>query len=118
MAAGTVISKPKSRKITQYASLLESAREWIFQVYLDTALHFPTEVAVTSARQYIVLWSKTTKTMVLGELTMYWEDHIEKAYERKKEKYKDLIDTCKERGYQSYWDLVKLYVEDLLLFQP
>ena len=102
MAAGTLASKPKSRRPSQYAGLLQSARHWIFQVDIDTTLHFPAEVAVTSSRPDIVVWSKAARILTLCELTVPWEDHVEKAYEKKKEKYQDLIDTCKERRYQFY----------------
>ena len=40
--------------------------------------------------------------MILSKLTVLWEGHTEEGYERKRGKYQDLIDTCKERGYQSY----------------
>ena len=68
----------------------------------DTALLFPAEVAVTSLRPDIVVWSQGTKTVILCEFTFPWEDHSEEAYERKKEKCQDLIGICKERGYQPY----------------
>ena len=77
VAAGTVISKLKLRKPSLYAWLLQSARDWIFQVDLDTGLHFPAEVAVTSLRKDINLWSKASKTVILCELAFPWEGHAE-----------------------------------------
>ena len=40
--------------------------------------------------------------MIICELQVPWEDHVEDTYERKKKKYQELIDICKEKGYQSY----------------
>ena len=65
--------------------MIQSARDWIFQVDLYTALHFPAEVDVISLRLDIVVWSKATKTVLLCELKVPWEDHAKKAYERKQE---------------------------------
>ena len=64
MAAGVVTSKQKSGKLSQYAGLLLFAIDWIFQVDLDTALHFPIEVAATCLRPDIVVWSNITKTVI------------------------------------------------------
>ena len=61
MTVGILNSKLKLRKPSQYAGLLQSARDWIFQVDPNTALHFPAEVAVTGLRPDIVVWSKATK---------------------------------------------------------
>ena len=44
---------------------------------LDTALHFLGEVAVASLRPDIAVWSKTTKAVILSELTVPWEDQAE-----------------------------------------
>ena len=98
VAGGTVTAKQKSRK---YAGLLQSTRDWILKVDVDTVLHLPAEVAVTSLRPNTVVWLKATKTVILCKLKVPWEDHVEETYERKKEKYQVLTDTCKERGYQS-----------------
>ena len=55
VAAGTVISQLKLRQPSQYAGLLQSAGNGIFQMDLDTVLHFPVEMAVTSLRPDIVV---------------------------------------------------------------
>ena len=102
MATEAIISNLKLRKPSQYVRLPQSARHWIFQEGLDTTLHFPAKVAVTGLRPDIVVWSKATKTVILCELTNPQEEHAEEAHNRKNGKYQDLIDTCKERGYQSY----------------
>ena len=34
------------------------------------------------------------------ELTVPWEDRIEEAYERKKAKYSDLQEQCREKGWK------------------
>ena len=36
----------------------------------------------------------------MGELTVPWEDNVEEAHERKKEKYEKLVMQCEEHGWR------------------
>ncbi len=63
---------------------------------LRKKLVFPEEVAHTTLRPDIVLWSKAAKQVILVELTVPWEERIEEAYELKKAKYQDLADGGRE----------------------
>lgn len=53
----------------------------------DVKLKFPEEIAQTSLRPDIVLWSKGTKQVVLIKPTVPWEERIEEAHKRKFKKY-------------------------------
>ncbi|KAI8516506.1 hypothetical protein Bbelb_050870 [Branchiostoma belcheri] len=57
-----------------------------------------TNICETTLRHDMVLWSSSLKTVVIVELTVPWEDNIELAFERKKLKYQDLVQQCRERG--------------------
>ena len=61
---------------------------------------FPSEIAITNMRPDLVVWSKQSKSVVLCELTVPWEENIEIAHEYKTSKYTGLISECKERGWK------------------
>ncbi|CAC5386776.1 unnamed protein product [Mytilus coruscus] len=42
------------------------------------------------------------KMIVAIELTVPWEERCEEAYQRKKEKYTELMTTCRERGWKAW----------------
>ena len=67
---------------------------------LDTALHSRSGCHKLEIRHCCMV--QCHRTVILCELTVPWEDHVDEAYKRKKEKYQNFIDTCKARGYQSY----------------
>ena len=83
------------------------ADDWVVISDLDTQLVVPTEIAITSLRPDIVLWSRKGKAVVLCELTCPWEENAEWAHERKlgkgrnltKDSYpaEDLINAPEER---------------------
>ncbi|XP_052224708.1 uncharacterized protein LOC127840340 [Dreissena polymorpha] len=61
----------------------------------------------------IVLWSETGKKLVTIELTVPWEARCEEAYERKKAKYKELMDLCKQQGWRTWRFPVEVGVRGL-----
>ena len=69
---------------------------------LGKKLKFPKEVAHTTLRPDIVIWSKTPKRVILVELTVPWEERVDEAYETKKAKYEDLASTCRDRGWKTW----------------
>ena len=84
--------------------ILASANDWEMQVDLKKQLKFPEEIAHTSLRPDMVLWSRGTKQVVLIELTVPWEERIEEAYERKLKKYQALILESQENRWKA-WNL-------------
>ena len=46
-----------------------------------------------------MLSSQKAKTVVMSELTVPWEDHIEEANERKRLKYDKLGELCTSKGW-------------------
>ncbi|XP_061778568.1 uncharacterized protein LOC133569990 [Nerophis ophidion] len=84
--------------------ILATASDWEMRVDLKKQLKFPEEIAHTTLRPDIVLWSKGTKQVVLIELTVPWEERIEEAYERKLKKYQTLILKSQLNGWKA-WNL-------------
>ncbi len=71
------------------------------QVDLKKKLVFPEEVATTTLRQDMVLLSRSTKTIIVVELTVPWEDRLAISHELKKAKYQDLIDEAPIKGWNA-----------------
>ncbi|XP_076113419.1 uncharacterized protein LOC143081070 [Mytilus galloprovincialis] len=82
--------------------ILGTASDWQMTADIHQRMSFPAEIAATSLRQDIVIWSQGTRQVVLLELTVPWEDRIEEAYERKMAKYQQLIEDCKQRGWRTW----------------
>ncbi|KAI8516566.1 hypothetical protein Bbelb_051470 [Branchiostoma belcheri] len=80
---------------------LSAANDWEVRADLDGKVGFPEEIALTSLRPDIVIWSKSAREVMLGELTVPWEDNVEGAYERKLTKYGELLAVCRDRGWKA-----------------
>ena len=76
-------------------------KEWNMKVDLNTQLQFPREIAITSLRPDIVVWSVQARVVHLIELTVPSEEEIECAFERKKAKYTELAAECREAGWKA-----------------
>ena len=74
-------SKPRS-------SILSTAVDCQARSDLDGKGGFPEEISVTALRPDIIIWSETGKEVVIGELTVPWEDNIDEAYEKKLKVYR------------------------------
>lgn len=94
----------KAGKQDRCAGILGTAKDWEMRVDLGRQLKFPEEIAITSLRPDIVLWSQTTKQVALIELTVPWEERVEEAHERKLGKYQSLIFEAQQRGWRA-WNL-------------
>ncbi len=82
--------------------LLSAGGNWELRADLDSQLKFPQQIAITFLWPDIVLWSNTTRTVIMAELTVPWEDGLKSAFERKKEKYAELAAACIEAGWRSF----------------
>lgn len=56
-------------------------------VDLDQRLCFPVEIATTSLRPDLVLWSSSLRSAFIVELTVPWEDAVVEVYEQKSLNY-------------------------------
>ena len=64
---------------------------------LKTSLQFPVDIVQTEKRPDIVVWSNS-KSVLLIELTVPWEENREEAHEQKKNHY-EMLTAWKRVGY-------------------
>ena len=50
------------------------ARDWKMLVDIGQQLIFPAEIAATTLRPDLVLWSRSLKSVYITELTVPWEN--------------------------------------------
>ena len=93
--------KSETKSKEHSIGLLNRARDWELRVDFDKRLVFPFEID-TRLRPDMILYSTANKLLIIIELTVPWESRIDEAYERKKLKYSDLCDNCREKGW-SVW---------------
>ncbi|XP_069103824.1 uncharacterized protein [Argopecten irradians] len=82
--------------------ILATARDWEMRADIHQKIGFPAEVASTPLRPNVVLWSRSSKQVVLVELTVPWEDRMEEANERKQQKYQQLVEEYQYRGWKTW----------------
>lgn len=92
----------KGGKQDQSQGILATATDWQLAADVGTQLKFPPEIATTSSRPDIVLWSTGSKQVVMLELTVPWEERMEEAYERKMAKYQLLVEECQKNGWRAW----------------
>lgn len=84
------------------AGLLSTAQNWPLLVDLGKQLKFPAHIAATSLQLDIVILSEASKLLVLIELMVPWEGHIEEAFERKLVKYQGHLEVCQRQDLRAY----------------
>ncbi|CAM4377895.1 unnamed protein product [Leuciscus chuanchicus] len=82
-------------------STLQRAFDWELRVDLKKKLVFPQDVAVTSLRPDMVLLSRSTKSIIIAELTVPWEERLATSHQLKKAKYQDLVDEATLKGWHA-----------------
>lgn len=98
--------KPRSQP-TPSISLLSSASDWELRVGLGRQLKFPEHVTSAYLRPGVVLTSTSSKQVLLLELEVPWEDHMEEANKRKRFNYQELIEEC-QRTWKAHCEPVEL----------
>ena len=57
---------------------------------------------MTNQRPDALIISRETKSIVILELTIPWEDRMDEAYERKAAKYQDLVMASQDKGWKAW----------------
>ncbi|KAI7789396.1 putative tyrosine-protein kinase transmembrane receptor ROR2 [Triplophysa rosa] len=91
--------KPWAKPLTPDSGLLSIARDWEMQVVFNQGFTFPLEIAATNLRSDMVLWSSSSRTVLIVELTVPWEEAINEAFERKNLRYAKLAVEAEDRGW-------------------
>ena len=100
IASASATSKIPCSRTRRDKSLLSAANDW--QLLIDFDCHrmlFPPIIVATSGRPDVVLWSTSTKTVILGELTCPAEENIMKAHVRKVDRYATLCEQIRDAGW-------------------
>ena len=79
-----------ARKNMRKPSLLEGCTDWHVATDLKHNFTFLTEIALTTKRPDIVIWSVKAKNVFAIELTVPFEENFDWTHQRKLEKYGDL----------------------------
>ena len=90
------------RKPLASQAILLQANDWTFLYNVEGQLQFPIEAAVTSLRPDVELFSRSSKTIVLLELTVPREDNVHLAHDRRSSKYSALVKACEENGFKTH----------------
>ena len=80
--------------------ILPTADDWKIVADLYQQAVFPHHIAVTALRPDVVLFSNSTKQVIIAELTVPWETRIEESHERKMNKYDELKQMCQLQGWK------------------
>lgn len=79
--------------------LLAAAADWELRVDLGKQLLFPEHIASTTLHPDMVIFSNSTKKMIMAELTVPWEERMDEARERKRAKHQELTEQCGSNGW-------------------
>ncbi len=88
--------KPEKASKNCSVGLLSTARDWGMTVDLERQLKIPTHITQSKLRV-----SKATQQLILMELTVSWEERMEVAQERKREKFQELVENCRKNGWRT-----------------
>src|SRR6185503_12646088 len=90
---------PPIKKSTNLDTILCGANDWVVRFDYDSApAMFPEVICATDFRPDIVIWSQSTKTVIIGEQTIPAEENVADAHNRKATKYESLIASCISQG--------------------
>ena len=81
-------------------SLLSAANDWQLLIDFDCRrMLFPPIIVATSERPDVVIWSTSTKTVIMVELTCPAEENFMKAHTRKVDRYATLCEQIRDAGW-------------------
>lgn len=99
----------KPRALPQLTTgLLHKASDWQLEVNLGKQLRFPHHIAATRLRPDIIAISEASRQLIILEITVPWEERIEEANERKRAKYQELVEECRERGWRTFYEPIEI----------
>ena len=90
----------KAGRPQKRVKILQGGCNWKVESDLSGRLVFPVAAAITRLRPDLVIWPDAARVLIIGELTVPWEKHMQEANERKKTKYVPLMTECAEKQWQ------------------
>ena len=98
--AGEKSNQKSVKKITRLECLLNGSSDWEILIDYDSNPSvFPTYICATDERPDIVIWSKSSKRVIMLELTVPAEENVADAHNRKTIKYDALVSSCLAQGW-------------------
>ena len=95
--------KPKTAPRKGFLGVLDSASDWNLEFDLDGMLVVPVFLAVSTLRLDILLFSRSTKKVIIIELTCPCEQDMSQWHEEKSQKYYPLCCSIRPNGWSVYF---------------
>ena len=95
------------RKKSPHIGILHHALNWKLLTDLHDQYSFPPHIDFTQLHHDMVIFSNSTKKVILMKLTCPCEENMEKWHERKLSKYLPLKTTIESNGWSVYLFAVK-----------
>lgn len=87
-------------KVTE-KGILTRANDWKLDVDIGKNLRFPPDIIVTSLRPDMVVTSRRSRTIIVIELSVPWENNIAERHEFKMSKYQNLTDELTRKQWNT-----------------
>ena len=100
---GTETNKETNKSNNTASGIVSTANDWEMQADVGGKTTFPGEVLTTTLRPDIVLWSRSSRQVILLELTVPWETRLEEAHERKLTKYDQLVTDIQNKNWKVWY---------------
>ena len=88
--------------------IIHTANDWQMLVYLRRKLVIPPDIAVTTLRPDIGIISRSSRNILLLELTVPWEENSETAHEMKTAKYQELCEEIRSNGWKVTYTAIEV----------
>lgn len=100
------MSGPEEQRVASVKA--QSSSQFVHFVSDWEQLKFPDHTVSSSLRPDVVLSSASSKQVLLIELTVPWEEHMEEANELKRSKYQELVEQGRGRGRKARCELTEV----------
>lgn len=81
--------------------MLSKALDWQMIMASKKQLKFPSHLVQTTLRPDLLIYSNSTKKLIIWKLSVAWEEIILLSNERKHEKYQELVKRCQQNGWKT-----------------
>ena len=100
--------KPKTAPRKGFLGVLHSASDWNLEFDLDEMLVVPVFLAVSTLRPDILLFSRSTKKVIIIELTCPCEGNMSQWHEEKSQIYYPLCCSIRSNGWSVYFYAIEV----------
>ena len=100
--------KPKTGPRKVFLGVLHSASDWNLEFDLNGMLVVPVFWAVSTLRPDISLFSRSTKKVIIIELTCPCEENMSQWHEEKSQKYYPLCCSIRSNGWSVYFYAIEV----------